>query len=184
MPDALHVEQDPPNPLAKRAETAFLPSISRRKAAQGFEFDDRKRLGPRVSPRGGGLNAKPAVLCENRHDAGDGAHRVGEGRARVRVDGGRGTGGMALALLRAHLVAGTVDVSADERDELVTALDSFLEQEGAHDARACSDEVEREADEAEPVRRFGEGVAVGVAVRDGDHLRLDTCDERALGGAR
>ena len=136
-------------------------------------------MGSRGTPLGGSLHTKPAVLCEDGHDAGDRAHRVGEGRARVRVDGRRDGTVLALLLLT-HLVAGTVDLSSDEHSEFVAAPDGLLEQEGAHDARARPDEVEREADEAEPVRRFAQGPAVGV-VRDGEHLRLDTCDERALG---
>lgn len=83
-------------------------------------------------------------------------------------------------LLRAHLVARTVDLSRETHGELVATPDGLLEQQGAYDTCTCADEVEREADEAEPVRRFAQGVAVG-AVYDGDHLRLDTCDERTLG---
>lgn len=144
--------------------------------AQGIEVDlrrrRRRRLGSRGPPLGGGLHPKPTVLGENGHDAGDASHRIGEERARARV------GGTAVLLL-AHLVTGAVDLSGEAHGEAVAALDGFLEQQGAHDARARADEVEREADEAEPVRRFAQGVAAG-AVRDGDQLRLDTCDERAL----
>jgi hypothetical protein len=88
---------------------------------------------------------------------------------------------MALAfLLLAHLMARTVDLPRETHGEVVAAPNGLLEQQGAHDTCARADEVEREADEAEPVRRFTQGFAVG-AVGDGDHLRLDTCDERTLG---
>lgn len=145
--------------------------------AQGVRTDRRsRRLG---SPLGGGgsLHPKPAVLGENGHDAGDSAHRIGEERTRARVDGRRvGRTTLALLLL-AHLVAGTVDLSREAHGESVAAPDGLLEQQGAQDACTCADEVERESDEAEPVRHFAQGVRVGV--RDGDQLRLDTCNERA-----
>ena len=148
--------------------------------AQGVEIDHR--LSSRGLPLGGGLHPKPAVLGENGHDAGDGAHRIGEECTRARVDGRRvGSRALALALLLlAHLVTGAVDLSSESHGEAVAALDGLLEQQGAHDAPARADKVERETDEAEPVRHFAQGVVIGV-VRDGDQLRLDTCDERALG---
>ncbi|KAH9072974.1 hypothetical protein EDB83DRAFT_2360200 [Lactarius deliciosus] len=84
-------------------------------------------------------------------------------------------------LLFAHLVTGAIDLSGKAHGEAVAAPDGLLEQQGAHDARASADEVERKANEAEPVRRFAQGVVVR-AVRDGYQLRLDTCDECALSG--
>ena len=103
----------------------------------------------------------------------------------VEIDGHRaGSRALALALLLlAHPVTGAVNLSSESHGEAVAAPDGLLEQQSAQDARARADEVEREADEAEPVRRFDEGIVVG-AVRDGDQLRLDTRDERALSRRR
>jgi hypothetical protein len=58
--------------------------------------------------------------------------------------------------------------------------DGMLQEKGACHARARADEVEREPDEAEPVRASLERGRVGLAYAE-DDLCLDTCDERALG---
>jgi len=147
VPDAFPVgmQQKPPHPLAKRMEAPFPKA---RVAAQRVVIDRRR------GSLGGGLHAKPAVLGENGHNAGDGAHRVGDERARARVEGHRVVLALALLLLFAHLVTGAVDLSGEADGEALVALDGLLEQQGAHDACGRADEVEREADEAEPVRHF------------------------------
>ena len=138
------------------------PSPSPRVAVAGSSIKvDRRRQ--RVGSRGGhalrgcSLHAEPAVLGENGHDAGDGAHGVGEERACARVEGRRVRERRAAAhalLLLLHLVARAVDLSGEAHGEAVAAPDGLLEQQGADDACDGADEVEREADEAEPVRRF------------------------------
>ena len=51
-------------------------------------------------------------------------------------------------------MTGSVDLSREAHGEAVAAPYGGLEEQGAHDACGRADEVEREADEAEPVRRF------------------------------
>jgi hypothetical protein len=88
--------------------------------------------------------------------------------------------GSVLTLQLAQLVARKIDLAGQACDEAVSAPDGMLQKKGARHACACADEVKCEPDEAEPANCSVECSGIGAG-RDGDHLCLNTCDERALG---
>ncbi len=129
MPEALHLyarpKEAPHHHLAKQRGRALPrapppPRPRPRPRTERFERHLAGRLDLCEALRS--LHAKPAVLREQRHDAGYGAHGAGEERARARVGGE-----VRAALLQlAELVARAVDLAREAHGEAVPAADGGL----------------------------------------------------------